>query len=525
MSDNIARGLDDLMRRAQESFEADSAQAPDEVVASVRSRHRRSGGVLAGVAVVACVAIGAGGIGLTGANGGDPAPSFTASPSPVPSEDLTVPLATATIPIEGGPAYDGVESLLECGAPAPEPTDTVDHFAVSIAEPSPLTIPADVASSGAADFVNTVITYDGTESVPVAQTPVTLVLIKDGKVAGHFRPDDTALRYWTYNNFDGSYGGSGLMPLGSFCPEVSEPVSDEQAQYWGEYTVLSPGEYQVVPVARVWANEEAAALRLLYQGGINVANSAFSRDSAEYLPGSWDCKQAVASGWSPRVCLGDATGAAIVDMAAGTVTLPYEVDQLTTSLDLTLVGDPVALSVPGPFEIPEFETYNSKPLDVSGPLECGVTFDYTTPEAPVLVSGKMPRTLGLGAGAFNSTNAALLPVGSGAGELRIEPGAKAWLVAGLTEDYNYFRSHPGNQQIVGFADVSITGGNTVQYDRYAGPTMVDLVFTGVTLCDGFTLDSGIDAAVIDADLTMTPEGADRKDPTRRLLEFSPLLDF
>jgi len=514
VNDNIARGLGDLMRKAQDRFEADAAQASSEVAGVARSRRRRSGALFTTVTVVACVAVGAAGIGIAQSGSTEPTPSFSASPSPVPSEDLSLPRATATIPILGGPQYQGIDSLLECGAPAPAPTGTVEHFGVTIAEPAPLTIAPDALLTGQDASVETWITYDSADTVPVAQLPVTLVLVKDGKVEGSFTADYSAQQYWTYSDLETFYGGSSLSPYGAFCPSVSTSVTDD-----GSWATLNPGEYQVVPMTRVWATPEAAALKYLYKKGINVVEYPPRTQLPEFLPGSWDCKQTLAYGLVPRVCLGDAMANAIVDTTAGTVTLPYDPDQLTKTLDVTLVGNPVALRVTGPVEPPDSIPFEVKPLDVADPIECGTTFDYTTPEAPLLVSGTMPNTFGTGSGAYNAVNADILAIVPGTGEVELEYGAKAWLVSGVAPDYNYFAPRAGNERIVGSAEVSIAGGNTVEYDRYAGPTRVDLVFSNVQLCEDFNSELGLDSAIIDGNISITPTGEPPRDPKPELLYF------
>ncbi|WP_061962992.1 hypothetical protein [Demequina aurantiaca] len=516
MMDNIARGLDGLLYEAEMSLSADASQAPVEVIAAARTRHRRAGSVLGVIAVVSCVGVGIAGVGFVN---GSPEGSlaFTPTPSPTATEDLTVPLANATIPINGGPPYQSQTADVECGAPAPEPTGTVEHFGVAIAEPPPLTIATDALQTGQGAAVDTWTTYDSMVPLPVQQDPVTLLLIKDGKIAGRFI-SQVSQPYWTYNDFETFYGGASLMPIGPFCPEVSKAAFPDD-----DWRFLNPGEYQVMPMAHVWASEEAAALKYLYKKGIYVAENPTNEATAVYRPGSWDCEQAVTQNNVPRACLGDVTGTAIVDVQAGTVTLPYEPSQLTETLDVTVIGDPVALTVPEPFIEPDHLGYVSKPLTASDTIECGVTFDYTTPAPQVVATGKVPSSLGLGKGAFNAFNITLLASHKGTGEIDLEYGAKAWLVAGVTEDYNYFRERPGNQKIVGVADASIAGGNTVSYDRYDGPTIVDLVLSNVELCDGFDQDTGnIDSAILDGNISLTATGAPAAPHTHQLLDIQQL---
>ena len=274
-------------------------------------------------------------------------------------------------------------------------------------------------------------------------------------------------------------------------------------------------------MTRVWATPEAAALKYLYKKGINVIELPPGGQDSQFSPGSWDCKQRTTNGGAgtPRACLGDATGNAIVDATAGTVTLPYDPDQLTKTLDVTLVGDPVPLTLTGPVKPPDSIPYEIKPLDVTDPIECGTTFDYTTPEAPLLVSGTMRNTFETGSGAYNAVNADILVIAAGTGDVELEYGAKAWLVSCAAPDYNYFAPRPGNERIVGTAEVSVASGNTVAYDRYAGPTRVDLVFSNVQLCDNFNPELGLDSAIIDGNISITPTGEPRAEPTHELLYF------
>lgn len=512
MSDNIARGLGDLMREAQDSFEADAVEAPADVSTAARSRRRRSGALLGAVAVVACVAVGAAGVGI--ANGGvaQPAPSVSASPSAAPSEDLSVPLASATIPIAGGPQYQTQEQAVECGAPAPAPTGTVDDFGVTIPAEGPLTIPPDTLSRGDGASIDVLTTYDSEETLPVAQDPVTLLLIKDGKVAGRFMQQGGE-PYWSYTNFATFHGFSSLWPAGQFCPEVSTEISPGD-----DWRMLNPGEYQVIPVAHLWASEESAGLAYLYQEKrIQVGESGFNPRSESLLPGSWDCQRAVDSGVVTRACLGDATSTAIVDMAAGTVTLPYTPTQLVKTFDVTVVGEPVALSITEPFQMPDYAEFSAKALDVSDTIECGTTFDYTTPEPPIIMNGQVPSLLGDGKADFNAFNVGVLPSQTGSGEMGLEHGAQAWLVAPMFGAHDSFENGPGNSKIVGVAEASIAGGNTVSYDRYAGPNTVDLVLTNVRMCDGAELTRGLDSVILDGNIAVTPTGEPQADYTHQLL--------
>ncbi|WP_062211051.1 hypothetical protein [Demequina oxidasica] len=511
MTDNIARGLDDLLHEAEISLAADATQASADVTAAARSRHRRSGSILGIAAVVSCLGLGMAGVGfVTGSPEGSLA--LTPSPSPSGTEDLTVPLANATIPIHGGAPYKQLTTAVDCGAPAPQPTGIVDNFGVTIAESPPLSIAPDALLTGQGAVVDTWTTYGAEEPLPVEQDPVTLLLIKDGKIAGRFL-SQVSQPYWTYNNFETFYGGASLMPVGPFCPEVSK-----DAPQGDDWRYLNPGEYQVMPVAHMWASDEAAALKYLYKKGIYVGEVPEVDSTALYRPGSWDCEQAVDNNYVPRACLGDVIGTAIVDEQAGTVTLPYEPSELTATLDVTVIGDPVTLIVTEPFIEPEFAGYSSKALDASDTIECGVTFDYTTPKSQVVASGDVPSSLGLGKGAFNAFNIKMLAATPGSGEIDLEYGAKAWLVAGVTENYNYFQEHPGNQRIVGVAEASIAGGNTVPYDRYDGPEVVDLVLTNVELCEGFDLDTAhIDSAILDGRISLTATGAPPAAHTHQLL--------
>lgn len=518
MSDNIARGLADLMREAQESLTADAAQAPAEVSAAARSRRRRSGGVLGAVAVVAGVAVVTAGIGVANGNTPEATPAFSASPSAVPSEDLSVPLTSTTIPINGGPQYQPGLPELDCGSSAPQPTGTVDHFGVAIAEAPPLTLPKDALSNGNSTRVDTWTTYDAQETVPVEQEPVTLLLLHEGKIAGRFMPLESLGPYWTYSDFKTYQSEAWLFPVGQFCPEVSTPTSQENYD-----RVLDPGEYQVMPMAHVWATEESAALKYLYKQSIRVEEYPASFRPSGFRPGSWDCEQSIERGAVPRACLGDVTGNAIVDEEAGTVTLPYDPDQLPKTFDAKVIGEPVTLIVPEEIERPEvvYTNYAPKPLDVSNPIECGTTFDYTTPESSIQVSGQVPTPLGLDNGAFNAFNVGILPRGQGTGEFDLEYGAKVWLVADRNQSYNYFAEQPGNQRIVGVASVSIAGGNTVHYDRYAGPTTVNLVLTDVRLCDDFDQARGFQGAIIDGNVAVTPTGERHAGYEHQLLYVRP----
>ncbi|WP_062211048.1 hypothetical protein [Demequina oxidasica] len=499
MRDNIARGLGSLMREAEVALEADAATAPTQVTRATRSRRRRSRAAFGAVAAVACVGLGIAGFGFVK---GSPEPSlvFTPSPSASATEDLTIPLATAVIPIDGGPEYDGFGAMLDCGAAAPPPSGTLAHFGISI-DAAPKMIDLDSPDTGRGKPVPAQITYDSSNALPVEQTPVTLMLVKDGKVAGFFVSDDGSPQFWTYSDFEANESTPRVGRDGMFCPDVSTSGTDEIG-----YGELKPGEYQVIPVARVWASEEAAALRHLNDSGIRVNEFPSDQRPAGFPPGSWDCKQAVAQYMSPRSCLGDATGSAIVDVDAGTVSLPYDPEDFTEPLNITLVGDPIALTVTGDPDSSVRDLMEANPLDVSDPIECGTTFDFTTPAAPITLSGRIPYTIGMDKNAFTSTNVSVLPTTQGAGELTLDHDAKAWLVTYTPVNREGSDSYL-TSVITGAADVTIAGSNTVPYDRFTGPTTVDLVFSNVSACDDIVdVGVGIIGVVIDGSVTMTLKG-------------------
>jgi len=517
MTERITPELAALMREAQAHFEQTSRHAPARVTATARRRRRRSSALLSGGVVVAALALVAAGIGASGGSGGSATqPSFSPLPSASPAEDLSVPIASATIPIDGGPGYDGVEALLECGAAAPEPTGTVDNFAVSFNSSQPLAITADQLITGQTEFVQTTTTYSGTDTVPTALTPVYLLLVKDGVVQGSFLPDNSSAQFWTFDNTQASESGGDLMPFGRFCPEVGKEITPNS-----EWRVLEPGNYQVMPVVRVWADQEVAALRYLVKSGIEVFEYPPEVPSGYLTPGSWDCKQLSPAGPTTRACLGDVTGNAIVDVDAGTVTLPFEPSQLTRDVDVTLVGDPVDLTIDEPITVPEFQSNQAKAVNVDDTLECGTTLDYVESAAPVHISGSIYAMFKGGA---NSNNTQILTDDPGSGTVTLGQGSKAWVVGGSTVNYEYFEDHPGNLEIIGVADVSIAGGNTVDYDRYSGPTRVDLVFRNVTWCDGSDPNSNINSAIIDATVSVAPDGQKASDPSRVLIPFEESID-
>lgn len=506
MNEHITPGLAALMRDAQTRFADDGAQAPTEVITAARRRRRRSGALLGASSVAVLAALTLAGIGVSG--GASPTPSLSPLPSASPPEDLSVPLASATIPLEGGPAYEGVSALQRCGAPAPVPTGMVDHFTLKFDEWSPVVSYNDTAPPGEGISANASIRYNSSEPVAVAQTPIVTLLVKDDVVQGYLWPDYGSLKYWTYSDEQPYYGGGGMLPGGYFCPEVASSSLDGP-----QPGSLEAGTYQLIPVVRLWANQESAALKYLYTNGIEVIELEPSGSPLDLRPGSWDCEQFATYGQSTRSCLGDVTGSAIVNMEAGTVTLPYKPSELTRELDVTVVGAPITITVDEDF-LPEHSRFiDPIELKASDPIACGTVFDYAAHDAMVQIRGSLPTTPDGGRASMSAT---FLPFDKRKAALTLGDNVKIWLVGDIGVGYEYFEDHPGNRVVVGVADVAVVGPARIKLDRYAGPTPVELALTQVRMCPDMQDTSPVSMVFLDSTMTVTFDDGASMGPTHLL---------
>jgi len=505
--DDIPGGLIALINDAEQQFRDHEESAPATVAIGARTRRRRSMIVVGAVAFVTVVAIGVSAVGVTTSSRVQAATS--PSPSPTASEDLSVPIKSATFALAGGPGYSGVEALVECGAPVPVATGIQDGFGISFADLDPITLDIGTSMSGRAPRVGAEITYDYPEDLPVAQTPIVLAVVKDNQIVGRFFDDGPPTQYLTYSDAISLGGTQEIYPFGTFCPDVL----DERGQELG-WEVLAAGDYQVIPVARIWADEEVAALRDVKRQGVDVENlwvgfTGPTDGSLDYQPGSWDCDRIKNYGYSTRACLGSVIGTAIVDSAAQTVTLPYDPADLVRTFDVTVVGAPVDIKVTGTYEYPGQESYVPIFKDASQPLKCLEEYDFISSAAPIAMT-TAPSGNG-DTGMFRAqfgepVDVRILTAHGGKGRVTFGPDSRLWIYRDSSGEDTYFEPRPGNKQILGYADLTVVGGNSFEYDRFAGPSDVTLNISDVTWCDGVAPNGSIAGYVMDIDLGVTPLG-------------------
>jgi hypothetical protein len=74
--------------------------------------------------------------------------------------------------------------------------------------------------------------------------------------------------------------------------------------------------------------------------------------------------------------------------------------------------------------------------------------------------------------------------------------------------------------VIGVADVTIAGGNVIDYNRFDGPTQVNLVFTHVAMCEDVNPIDVVDSAIIEGDFTISPDGLPAEPMEHLRIDFS-----
>lgn len=272
-------------------------------------------------------------IAVAGPDGAHNASDMSASPIPTPS----INFASVTFPLTGGPEFLPASAGLKCGEPVPasRPVDhdlsltlsksTVFSLGEQQLEVQPLTVRAAVRQVTTGD--------QGT----IASSGIDFLVVKDGIIRGIFDGTGVGLEQ---NVMGGavSIPRTHLVTDGVFCPGDGGPTP----------AGLTPGTYQVVAIGRVFSTPESVALAQALGDTINVMylNENDRADPAAlYLPGIYSCTTARAWSSALRGCLPDITADAVIDEAAGTVTVVYRTDELVSAFSTVLVSEPMTVEL------------------------------------------------------------------------------------------------------------------------------------------------------------------------------------
>jgi len=281
---------------------------------------------------------------------------------------------------------------------------------------------------------------------------------------------------------------------------------------------IEPGSYEVIAVARVFSTPESVALSRVF-GDVwsawNLDPTHVDDDSsAIYLPGSWDCSQAITAQDPPRACLPDVTSQAVVDAEDRTVSLFYDVEDLVEGIDATLVSESLAVELVDPRATgvtTGFDFTSIGVFDELGDFTCGATGRIDTPAdgAYQVVPGLAGQSIGMSelGGAITGT---VFIQGAPDGTLvELLPGARLIF---LRQSEVHMPSSEGLQvanvdTVAGSSSVTAEGGAIS--DRYAGPQPVTYVASVATPCpdrDGTLLLRGTHIAFVGTWRVTTPDG-------------------
>jgi hypothetical protein len=280
-------------------------------------------------------------------------------------------------------------TFVTCGDEVPATVTKDQDFTQSVA--------VDPNTSGESLRVNASLRYQGTDRAPAFVDPGHAVLARDGVVVNtypNFNNGDpfsavTSGHTW---NANGVLNGSPFQQPPCQSGPSSPPSPDDVA--------YPAGDYQVYVVSQALVSTATLAENELQDQGYYVADYT----GGVWNPGSVDCQQAVTSaggGVTPLQCVDPLPSGVSIDAKSHTATLPYHSADFSGELNVTLVSQPIAMSLDhditygdmGYVSAPTVQPTSDLPLtcgQVDGPLFFGSDFT-TTFAQPVtladLVSG------------------------------------------------------------------------------------------------------------------------------------------
>ncbi|WP_291381501.1 hypothetical protein [Demequina sp.] len=226
--------------------------------------------------------------------------------------------------------------FLYCGDQVPPPLTEEQGFAQSIA--------VDKATSGDILRITAAVSYDGPDRAPAFINRGYAVLTYNNAVVG-------------YAPARGSRG-EGFETVTRGSQWNAGTVLDEElfqqapcGDYYGAWpspddVAFQAGGYQVYVVSQAFTSAAAVAQHELAASGYYVASSA----SGVWNPGSIDCQRAVENagrgdGPVPVQCAEALPPGVQLDRESGSLTLPYHPADYSDDLDVTLVSEPVDVTL------------------------------------------------------------------------------------------------------------------------------------------------------------------------------------
>jgi len=472
-----------LLRENQQHPAALSADAERTIHRRLRLRWAGRIGALVVVGSLGTAAV-------AGAQGGtESADDATPTPSPTPN----IGVAAVTFPVEGGPEFVSAAADLRCGDPVPEPHTTEHDVSLALAqtvawhEGDAIEFPDSLPSIKA--FLSQA---PDTDMGALATSGISLIVARDGVVVGIMRysPADVG-----WNSVGSGSDSQDFYATQLAAPWISCPGVDGNDAYSPTSSDLAQGTYDVMAIARVFSTPESVALHQTLPGP--QSGWGFDTDNldpnAVYLPGSWDCAQAVAGGQPPRACLPDYTNAAAYDPATSEVTVLYYPSSVVEEFSEVLVSQPLAIAIPGADALPPRWTGTGTELAVFDSID-----DFTCGAS----AGGNALWQGPRQGIFTSLSAAsagpltdagqspaLVLAGDVPDDSRVDLVEGARIVyledSTLTDPDSGLNSFV--QTVVGWSPVSAAAPFTT--DRFAGPQTVSLTSEPMNACPGVDPDT------------------------------------
>ena len=417
---------------------------------------------------------------------GTGAESETAMPSPVATPTLDV--AVATFPLTGGKDFLPASSHLRCGDPAPTPHSADHGMSLLVAVGEPWTVglgegrPVDTATA----FLSPTVTTDMGD---LATSGIDILVVQDGIIRGVYQGGGVT--------FGGNFAPADRSSSANQVPLITDWVRCPPLRTSTE-AGLEPGPYELVAIARAFSTPESVALSQVFGFAYQPSNlnpENLDDPHAIYLPGSYDCKQALAHQFAPsRGCLQDMTDDAVVDKEAGTVTVFYQQEGLVEEFSTVLVSQPLAVtleSVGG--SIFDFSTYGDGVtyFDSIDSLTCGASAsgvsmgDDAKFQIEALYGSVALNAAMQGQSLLGTVFARDAPDGS---TVELLPGGRlVWFkdseIVSADGTWNSTMS-----TVMGWADVTSKGAVTA--DRFAGPQDAMFAMDAATVCPGAEADVG-----------------------------------
>lgn len=298
-----------------------------------------------------------------------------------------------------------------------------------------------------------------------------LIIVKDGVVVGY----TDALAFGSV----GTLGGDARLLSAGAAPSGWVEVCSGSGVASGELPV---GDYELYQVVRVTASPVTAALATRWVAA--PVESDYGRGlNPDLVPGTWECANAT-SGLPASVVECDPNVA--VDLAAGTVRLPYPEGSYNDDFDVVLVSEPRPYSVLSQtvIEPPDWEElyFPSEP-------SCGAEYDMngpsTGPSIPIPLEHLWPA-----GDRLDYTAQVMPPEGTRSGTITAAAPFEVWIsrTFGMNREDNPHYLPNQHDEIVGHATLILNGGAPILVNRSSGPTDVPAIVSDLEWCPGANRD-------------------------------------